>query len=565
MFISINYILYGSRQLKGIGMMFNLDDKLSDIKINFDVTFVLNNIVSLIEEWYTENEVRSYKRQIRILHENEYIYNTKIKELEIERDIVKKELTNIKQGAYDVREKLCVDISEVLYKSRHHSRLEDKVRELEKDNKSKDVEISKLQNELRDTQDMIVTLEHDMKATANILESSKDISSSNSDEHIQDDFLKISDNNKGIITNPQCYDVNDSGNNQLLNADIDKIDENKESYTLLDFESDLILLQIFSYLNTTEVLNAAQSNRFIFKRVDTLFGIDSKLALEEWSIKSSKSVVEIANDNVKNSTIPSSVTKGLTASSIVSSALEAFGAGILPGIGTSSSTHANSSTSTTSNPNSLGLLTQEMAEMLSKKLTAIELKAIIAISERLKKKCAEVDQLTVEKEDISARLHSAEEVRDFLVDKLKNAELALKASMHEVASLKKQASADNEVISFLDLKEQALNTENSILVKKCERLQASYDLLSQSNNQNEQSLIQQMDQYKTKYEDLEISYKAEKKVLVKEVKSLRNQLETISVERNMYKQQIASLKQTLSIPSIPDTIQSKSNINRNYK
>jgi len=351
------------------------------------------------------------------------------------------------------------------------------------------------------------------------------------------------------INNSQV-DINDTDSNHLLQAENDKIDDNKESRILLvDFENDLILLQIFSYLNTTEVLNAAQSNRFIFKRVDSLFGIDSKLALEEWSIKSSKHSVETTNVNVKNGNLPTTVVKGLTASSIVSSALEAFGAGILPGIGATSS--ANSTSTSTVIPNSLGLLTQEMAETLSKKLTAIELKAIIAISERLKKKSTEVDQLTVEKEDISARLKSAEEVRDFLVDKLKNAEIALKGSMHEVSSLKKQASADNEVISFLDLKEQELNTQNLILTKKCERLQASYDLLSQSNNQNEQSLIQQMGQYKNKYEDLEVSYKAEKKVLVKEVKSLRNQLESISVERNMYKQQINTLKQTLSIPSIP--------------
>ena len=303
-------------------------------------------------------------------------------------------------------------------------------------------------------------------------------------------------------------------------------------------------------MNTTEVLNAAQCNRFVFKRVDTLFGIDSKLALEEWSIKSSKVSVETNNGNVKSVTdgAITTVTKGLTASSIVSSALEAFGAGILPSIGTGMAASTTSTSAMTPNPNSLGLLTQEMAETLSKKLTAIELKAIIAISERLKKKSASVDQLTVEKEDISARLKSAEEVRDFLVDKLKNAELALKATMHEVSSLKKQASADNEVISFLDLKEQELNTQNSVLTKKCERLQASYDLLAQSNTQNEQSLLLQLEDYKSKYEDLELSYKLEKKVLVKEVKSLRSQLETISVERNMYKNQITSLKQTLSLP-----------------
>lgn len=537
------------------GTMFNLDDKLIDIKINYDVTLILNDVVTLIEEWYTENEVRNYQRQIMILHENESIYNNKIKELEIERDIVKKELTRIKQGAYDIREKLCVDISEVLYRSRQHSRLEIKVHDMEKENKSKDDQIMKLQNELRDTQDMIAVLESDMKSTSFFIEAAKIKTPSESSDQAQDDSAKISNDSD---------DNNVSSNIENNNEENrPSIEESKECTILVDFENDIILLQIFSYLNTTEVLNAALSNRFVFKRVDTLFGIDSKLALEEWSIKSSKSHVETVNDKGKSDVAPIVIpAKGLTASSIVSSALEAFGAGILPGMTSSTLSTPISTSASTSNPNSLGLLTQEMAETLSKKLTAIELKAIIAISERLKKKSIAVDQLTVEKEDITARLKSAEEVRDFLVDKLKNAELALKATMHEITSLKKQTSADNEVISFLDLKEQELTTQNSILTKKCERLQASYDLLSQSNNQNEQSIMYQMEEYKSKYDDLEVSYKAEKKVLVKEVKSLRSQLETIAVERTMYKNQISSLKQTLSLPDAQLFHSNKSNISR---
>jgi len=531
--------------------MFDLDSKLNDIKINHDVTIILNNVVTLIEEWYTENEIRNYQREIFVLKEKESNYNMKIKELEFEKDNVKKELIRIKQGAYDIREKLCIDISEVLYKSRHHNRLEIKVRELEKDNKIKEEQILLLENNLKETQENIAILENDIKSTKiNVIDKIKTEDSiqiiSNNNNNNNNDSIQNNSNEKELIKNDDLHS----------NLQNDKIDDIKiSSHTLLiDFEEDIILLQIFSYLNTNEVLNAAQCNRFIFKRVDTLFGIDSKLALVEWSIKTSSNSIITTNSNNndddntqnKNKNIISSIPpKGLMTSNIVSSALEAFGAGLLPGM--SNSTTSGTININTSNTNSLGLLTQEMADSLSKKLTAIELKAIIAISERLKKKSILADQLIVEKEDITARLKSTEEVRDFLVDKLKNAELALKASMHEVASLKKQQSADNEVISFLDLKEQELNTQSAILIKKCERLQASYDLLSRSNTQNEKTLQIQLEEYKSKCDDIEISYKAEKKILVKEVKSLRTQLETVSLERNLYKQQITSLKQTLSI------------------
>ena len=43
------------------------------------------------------------------------------------------------------------------------------------------------------------------------------------------------------------------------------------------------------------------------------------------------------------------------------------------------------------------------------------------------------------------RLQSAEQVRDFVVEKLKGAERALRSSMTEADSLKKQAIVDQEV------------------------------------------------------------------------------------------------------------------------
>lgn len=42
-------------------------------------------------------------------------------------------------------------------------------------------------------------------------------------------------------------------------------------------------------------------------------------------------------------------------------------------------------------------------------------------------------------------MQNAEKVRDFLIEKLKSAELAIKAFMKEVADLKVQQAADKEV------------------------------------------------------------------------------------------------------------------------
>ena len=40
---------------------------------------------------------------------------------------------------------------------------------------------------------------------------------------------------------------------------------------------------MFSFLMTAEVLTTAQANRFVFQRVDGLFGLDSKVADDSWA------------------------------------------------------------------------------------------------------------------------------------------------------------------------------------------------------------------------------------------------------------------------------------------
>ena len=77
------------------------------------------------------------------------------------------------------------------------------------------------------------------------------------------------------------------------------------------------------------------------------------------------------------------------------------------------------------------------------------MKVILGIAEKLKKQNAVNDILLTEKEDLTARLQNTESVRDFLIDKLKSAELAIKSMMNETIVLKKQSASDGEVSSEL--------------------------------------------------------------------------------------------------------------------
>lgn len=76
-------------------------------------------------------------------------------------------------------------------------------------------------------------------------------------------------------------------------------------------------------------------------------------------------------------------------------------------------------------------------------------------------------QVQAEKEDVAARLHGAENVRDFLMDKLRDLEDALTDALDTSSKKDAQAALDREIIGFLDAKTreyeralERLTTEN---------------------------------------------------------------------------------------------------------
>ena len=67
-------------------------------------------------------------------------------------------------------------------------------------------------------------------------------------------------------------------------------------------------------------------------------------------------------------------------------------------------------------------------------------------------------------------------MRDFLVEKLRSAEQALKSTFGDLAAARNQYSVDQEVINYLDLRGQELDAHNGQLRKELERLNAMHEL-----------------------------------------------------------------------------------------
>lgn len=101
-----------------------------------------------------------------------------------------------------------------------------------------------------------------------------------------------------------------------------------------------------------------------------------------------------------------------------------------------------------------GGMSPELMDDLSKRLTTVEMKGIIQLTERGRRMEARASTLQAEKEDLFARLQGTESVKEFLVGKLKETEAALRRSLDEKGLTLRQSASDQEVISFLDSRTQ---------------------------------------------------------------------------------------------------------------
>ncbi|GAB9471714.1 hypothetical protein Gpo141_00008914 [Globisporangium polare] len=184
-------------------------------------------------------------------------------------------------------------------------------------------------------------------------------------------------------------------------------------------------------------------------------------------------------------------------------------------------------------------------EMIVKSLKKDEIKLFHEMSTRVKTLEAHLGLVQAEKEDIAARLHGAENVRDFLMEKLKDLEDTLTTTMETNAKKDEQAALDREIIGFLDARTQ----EYEITLKTCAKQNEEYRVeLTRLHEEHGakisiiQDMVQLLNQEK---QDLELQLRSQRKVLVREVKVLRAQNQQLETEKEQYFKQLKQLKHAL--------------------
>ena len=545
---------------------------------------VLGTLESVIakteEESRNFDQNRAHKQLLSSARLTRHAY-LEVKRLQEENDGLKKKISTIQDGALAVREKLAVDISRLLAQSKDAVKMKNAMKKLRQEVHQKNQNNSELRKKEGIMQDEIYALESAMttlksehaKEIAALQEKIRNMETTKREEprnkssgeatldEVDSFFSELQVNTEKdlpahetvlpaspLATSKSAMDVNSTqkakeGKNQAETA----VGEAKKKHRcLLSDTEDLELLHVFSYLDTPELLAAAQVNKFVFQRVDELFALESKIAQSSWKVRETsfteeeeeeeeeeKSTEKKDENDSTASTQPqqkNAVQNFFTslASTITTQALAVGAGGVLEGV----------------DPE-MCLLPPAVLDLLRTKLNYAEVRAITNLNEIAEMKIKRVEEVCAEKEDIMQRLLNTETVRDFLITKLKSAEMALKSSLREGVQCKKQAAADGEVIHFLDLRNQELEGQCRESELQRQGLQAAYDLYQSTHAHNERNLTDELVSLKAVQLQSDLSHKSEKKLLVKEVKTLRGNLDKLTNERNLLASQVQAISGAL--------------------
>jgi hypothetical protein len=407
-----------------------------ELIINSEVHSLLHDMLETVSLYHLQNDFYRLKENFCLIE----LFNKKllkrIANVESEFELTKKELFHIKDEASIVREKFVNQIGSFLLENRLNAKLKNRIIELEDylSRLPKPLEEEAVEEETSEKKfDETITGTVDSEKKPELLSSLPTI----------DPVLPSS-------PAPFTDSVRKASTSEVLIKK--KAIKNPLPLLLLE---ETPLLHIFSFLQTVEVLNYAQVCRYVYQRMDRIFGIDSSTVKPDWSTPplppSQQQLPQILPSSFQPSQHSvSSPSVNSPSSSFTSTTVENVSSG-LSSLFSSAGNKPKTSDSLATDSSSTGgeiKLTREIVDELTKRLTAQQMKVILGIAEKMKKQSSLIDSLNVEKDDLSARLQNTESVKDFLIEKLKTAELAIKSMMNETSTLKKQSASDSEVDLF---------------------------------------------------------------------------------------------------------------------
>jgi hypothetical protein len=345
------------------------------------------------------------------------------------------------------------------------------------------------------------------------------------------------------------------------------------------------LMEIFGFLDPMDILNTAQINVQMYNKVDNIFGISEDgqspptptlpPAPASAPAPSSAAAATAAPNPSQKSASQTKAPLSSHASTASASKSPPMGPQV-----TKTAPSQGSLNSTTAGPLGKGLLSMlqpakpaapsappsassrsggsgggsqplnaKVAQSMASKLSDAELAAIISMTDKLSKLEKEVHLLRNEKELMAAKLEGTENVKQYLINKVKEVEAKLQRSKEDEVKVTQQIASDQEVIAFLDSRVQELEQQTVDLTKDNSIVQAELDSLKVSTSKKITMLSDMLKYDREKLREDESEWKATKKLLVKEVKSCRAQILTLQAERDGLKGQNDMLNRAINLMS----------------
>jgi hypothetical protein len=391
---------------------------------------------------------------------------------------------------------------------------------------------------------------------------------------------------------------------------VEEVLENEKEINLGDVD-EMTLMKIIEYLEAFDILSTAQVNVSLYSKIDTLFGLggnssvessdpspettgvilgstpdpvpvvsiieddddipfapDDKAGLSESS--GSSSLIPKTN-NVPMTAAASSNSSSSTASSADTASTKTIAANRLVGPSGMSTVlsllqpsrgpkQAESmakprgpSPSRISDGKSRekGVMTAAMANSMATKLTAAELSVIISMTEKLKMKEKEVEEIQQEKAELVSNLETAMQQKEFSLEQLRAAEQTIYQTKQAEIKVRQQVASDQEVIAFLDGRVQELETSVQLLEEAKTEIQDKLARVRASHDKKVQVLSDMLQFEREQTAENEAQFKGTKKLLVKEVKSCRAQIISLQADRDGYEEQNIRLREALDALRVP--------------
>lgn len=228
-------------------MKSSMESYISDLHLKMEVYNVVRDMVDDVENWDAENKLRKAQKNLSSTQKLNELVIAKMKRLQEKNAAMGLELSKLKLKATGTRESFVRDIGAFLSENKQMKKLKDKINDLE----------AKLQHmSLYGYENESDTKEENPESAAET-------------EHNAVQSETASDNTVNAVV------VVPTREQQMFLYDLD----------------DEFLLNVYSYLETVDIIHCAQVNKYLLKKIYIQFEIESTLVQAEWGVRPDRKVL----------------------------------------------------------------------------------------------------------------------------------------------------------------------------------------------------------------------------------------------------------------------------------